>query len=151
MTFLHGVESLTNWLGNVIMPTLAALFFAGAVYRFAQGQSAGRLVNGGCASLLSGALVRMLEAFAQQAAWNDPDCYWKAIVSLVNWVGNVLLPIYGGLQVVDMVLHFAGVLNRTNIGHSWVRNATAALLCFSVSALVQLAEHFVSPVAAGAQ
>ena len=28
MTFLTGLTNLTNWLGNVIMPTLAALFFA---------------------------------------------------------------------------------------------------------------------------
>jgi hypothetical protein len=37
MTFLTGITNLTNWLGNVIMPTLAGLFFAFAVLRYARG------------------------------------------------------------------------------------------------------------------
>ena len=28
MNFLDGITNLTNWMGNVIMPTVAGLFFA---------------------------------------------------------------------------------------------------------------------------
>src|SRR5450756_2328326 len=34
MTFLSGITHLTNWMGNVIMPTLAGLFFARSVVRY---------------------------------------------------------------------------------------------------------------------
>jgi hypothetical protein len=36
MNFLNGITNLTNWMGNVIMPTLAALFFALGVLRYAR-------------------------------------------------------------------------------------------------------------------
>src|SRR5919199_1914724 len=39
MNFLTGITNLTNWMGNVIMPTLAALFFALGILRFAHGQA----------------------------------------------------------------------------------------------------------------
>ena len=37
MNFLNGITNLTNWMGNVIMPTVAGLFFALAVVRYARG------------------------------------------------------------------------------------------------------------------
>ena len=37
MNFLDGITNLTNWMGNVIMPTVAGLFFALAVVRYARG------------------------------------------------------------------------------------------------------------------
>jgi hypothetical protein len=35
MTFENGIFNLTNWTGNVIMPTLSGLFFAIALIRAA--------------------------------------------------------------------------------------------------------------------
>jgi len=35
MSFYNGILNLTNWAGNVIMPTLGALFIAVAVIQFA--------------------------------------------------------------------------------------------------------------------
>jgi hypothetical protein len=37
MSFYNGILNLTNWAGNVIMPTLGALFIAFAVIQFARG------------------------------------------------------------------------------------------------------------------
>jgi len=37
MSFYNGILNLTNWAGNVIMPTLGALFIALAVVQFARG------------------------------------------------------------------------------------------------------------------
>ena len=37
MSFYNGLLNLTNWAGNVIMPTLGALFIALAVVQFARG------------------------------------------------------------------------------------------------------------------
>ena len=36
MNFLIGLTNLTNWLGNVIMPTLAGVFFVIAILRAAR-------------------------------------------------------------------------------------------------------------------
>jgi hypothetical protein len=49
--------------------------------------------------LMASGLLRALETFASQRAWNDPDVYWMALVSLVNWIANVILPVYAALQV----------------------------------------------------
>src|SRR5215475_1305071 len=98
--FENGLLNLTNWAGNVILPTLAGLFFAAAVYRFSKGYSYSHVGYAGFAALMCSGLLRMLERFSSSASWNDPDRYWFSILALVNWVGNVMLPLYGTLQVV---------------------------------------------------
>ena len=37
--------------------------------------------------------------WAPQRAWNDPDVYWMSLVSFVNWVCNVLMPVYAAVEV----------------------------------------------------
>jgi len=147
--FETGLLNLTNWAGNVIMPTLAGLFFAAAIYRFSKGDSYSHLSYAGFASLMCSGLLRTLESFAQQAGSSDPDRYWISILMLVNWVGNVMLPLYGVIQVVMMVLHSAGVLERMTIGDAWVRNLVAAMMCFGLSGLLRLAEFWIQNGAAG--
>jgi hypothetical protein len=145
----NGVLNLTNWLGNIIMPTLAGLFFAAAIYRFSKGIPYQHLGYAGMASLMCSGLLRLLESFSQNGAWNNPDRYWLAILALVNWVGNVALPLYGVGQVVLLVLHFAGLLERLTIGEAWVRNLVAALCSFGLSGLLRLAEFWVQNGTAG--
>lgn len=147
--FENGILNLTNWAGNVIMPTLAGLFIAGAIYRFSKSLPYSHLSWAAMAALMCSGLLRVLEAFAQQAGANDPDRYWISLLTLVNWVGNVLLPIYGALQVAIMVAHFAGLLERMNIGEAWVRNMVTAMACFSVSGLLRLGEFWIANGTAG--
>jgi len=149
VSFYNGLLNLTNWLGNVILPTLAGLFFAGAIYRFSKGMPPQHMMYSGFASLMCSGLLRVMESFASQAAWNDPDRYWISILTLVNWIGNVLLPLYGTIQVVMAVLHFAGVLERMNIGDAWVRNVVSAMMCFGLSGLLRLAEFWINNGTAG--
>ena len=139
----NGILNLTNWLGNVIMPTLAGLFFAAAIYQFTKGQHWQRFSYAGFASLMCSGILRLLEAFSGTAAWNDPDRFWLAILALVNWVGNVALPLYGVSQIVLMVLHFAGLLERLTVGEVWVRNALGAISAFSLSGILRLAEVWI--------
>ena len=141
--FSTGILNLTSWIGNVIMPTLAGLFLAGAIYRFSKAQHYSHLSYAGFAALMCSGLLRLLETFAQQSAVNDPDRYWISILTLVNWVGNVMLPLYGVTQVVMMVLHFAGLLERMTIGEAWSRNAVAAMACFGLSGILRLAEFWI--------
>ena len=145
----NGLLNLTNWLGNVIMPTMAGLFAAAAVYRFSKGHPYSHLGYAALASLMCSGLLRAMESFSNQAAWNNPDRYWISVLTLVNWVGNVLLPLYGAGQVVLAVAHFAGLLERMTIGEAWVRNLISAMCCFSLSGLLRLGEFWVQHGTAG--
>jgi hypothetical protein len=145
----NGLLNLTNWLGNLLMPTLAGLFFAGAIWKFSKGIHYQHLSYAGFASLMCSGLLRLLESFAQQGAWNDPNRFWLSILALVNWIGNVILPLYGISQVVLMALHFAGLLERMTVGEAWVRNLVTAMCCFGLSGLLRLAEFWVQNGTAG--
>jgi hypothetical protein len=147
----NGILNLTNWLGNLLMPTLAGLFFAAAIWHFSKGHHYLHFSYAGMASLMCSGLLRLLESFSQHGAWNSPDRYWLAILALVNWVGNVALPLYGVGQVVLMVLHFAGLLERLTVGEVWVRNAVSAMCCFGLSGILRLAEFWIKHGTAGVQ
>ncbi len=47
MSFTHGILNLTNWAGNVILPTLAGLFFAIAALKFARSEPHAAAMYGG--------------------------------------------------------------------------------------------------------
>jgi hypothetical protein len=99
VSFYNGFLNFTNWSGNVILPTVAGLFFALAIFRFSKGQPYSHALYSGLLALMASGLLRAFEKFASQRAWNDPDVYWISIVTLVDWVGNVLMPIYAAIEV----------------------------------------------------
>src|SRR5471030_2314015 len=112
MTFLSGITHLTNWMGNVIMPTLAGLFFALSVVRYARGYPHQYIAWAGLMCLMVSGLLRGLETFASQSAWNNPDTIWITLRGLVNWTCNVFMPVYAVLQIVQGVLAYGGVGQR---------------------------------------
>ncbi len=57
MSLQNGMLNLTNWLGNVIMPTIAGLFAAAAIYRFSKAQPWQHLAWAGLASLMCSGVV----------------------------------------------------------------------------------------------
>jgi len=93
-------------------------------------------------------LTRALERFASQAAWNNPDVYWMALTTLINWVGNVILPVYAAAQVALGALRI-GMFSYIHPTSSWMRHFLTAGLCLMVSGLLRLAEFFVSHGTAG--
>ena len=144
MDFLTGLTNLTNWFGNVIMPTLADLFFVVSVLRFSRGGSHQYSMYAGFAALMVSGLLRAIERFALQRAWNDPDAIWITLLGLVNWSANVLLPLYGVLQVVIGVMHFGGMGFRIYPGAPWARHILSAMICFGLSGVLRLAEFFIA-------
>ena len=144
MDFLRGLTNFTNWLGNVILPTLAGLFFAIAVFRYARGRSHGYAHWAGFLCLMVSGLVRGLETFSTQAAWNDPDAMWITLRGVVNWTCNVLMPLYAVLQIVQGVLAYGGIGHRLYSGMPWMRHFAAAGMALTLSGLVRLAEFFVA-------
>jgi hypothetical protein len=147
--FENGLLNLTNWTANVIMPTIAGLFAAAAIYRFSKAQPYSHMSYAALASLMCSGLLRALETFASQSGASDPDRFWISILTLTNWVGNVMLPLYGTLQVVMAVIHYAGLLERMTIGEAWVRNLASAMMCFGLSGLLRLGEFWIANGTAG--
>jgi len=143
MSFYNGILNLTNWGGNVILPTLAGLFIAIAIIQFSKGMDYSHAMYGGFMCLMASGLLRAFETFASQRSWNDADLIWASVASLVDWICNVLLPVYAGLQVAAGGLQMAGVSNRFQ-PVSWMRHFAAAGLCLLVSGLLRLGEFFVS-------
>ena len=144
MDFLTGLTNLTNWFGNVIMPTLAGLFFGVSVRRFSRGGSHQYSKYSVFAALMVSGLLRAIERFALQRAWNDPDAVWITLLGLVNWSANVFLPLYGVLQVVIGVMHFGGMGFRIYPGAPWARHILSAMICFGLSGVLRLAEFFIA-------
>lgn len=143
MSFQNGILNLTNWSANVILPTLAGLFTIIAIVQFSKGGDYSRAMYGGFLCLMASGLLRALETFTGQRAWNNPDQYWIALVTLVDWLGNVILPVYAGLQVaagaVDLVTDV-----RFHHASGWMRHFAAAGLCLLASAFLRLGEFFIS-------
>ena len=143
MSFDHGFLHLANWMGNVIMPTLAAVFIITAIIQFSKGHEFSHSMYGALACLMVSGLTRAFETFASQRAWNSPDVYWMALVTMINWVGNVILPVYAAAQVALGALRI-GMFSYIHPTSSWMRHFLAAGLCLMVSGLLRLAEFFVA-------
>jgi hypothetical protein len=143
MSFDHGILNFANWVGNVIMPTLAAVFIIVAIIEFSKGREFSHSMYGALACLMVSGLTRAFETFASQRAWNNPDVYWISLVTLINWVGNVILPVYAAAQVAIGALRI-GMFSYIHPTSSWMRHFLAAGLCLMVSGLLRLAEFFVS-------
>jgi hypothetical protein len=142
VSFYNGVLNFTNWSGNVILPTMAGLFFALAILYFSKGQSYSRALYAGLLALMASGLLRALETFASQRAWNDPDVFWVSLLTLVNWVCNVLMPVYAAVEVTAGGLALA-TGERIHHTGSWMRHFLAAGLCLMLSGIVRLGEYFV--------
>ncbi len=143
MDFLTGLTNLTNWMGNVIMPTLAGLFFVIGVVRYSRGVPFHFSMYAGLGALMISGILRAIERFSGQRAWNDPDAVWVTLLGLVNWSANVFLPLYGALEVLMAILHYGGIGFRLYPGTPWARHIIAAMCCFGLSGVLRLAEFFV--------
>jgi hypothetical protein len=148
MSFTHGILNLTNWAGNLILPTLAGLFFAMAIVKFSRSEPYTAAMYGGLLCLMASGLLRAMETFASARPWNDPDVYWMSLVALVNWISNVLMPVYAGLEVAAGALRI-GIGTRVHPTEGWMRHFVAAGLCLLLSGLVRMAEFFVLQGTAG--
>ena len=101
-SFDGGLLNLTSWVGNAVMPILAALILAMGIYKYSRGYHIDPYIGGTLAALSVSGLLRLAEVFASQGSGTTQ--YWSAILSLANWVGNVILPVYGGIEIVRAVL-----------------------------------------------
>ena len=68
------------------------------------------------------------------------------LLTLTNFVGNVLMPFYAAIEIVRLVLGLGGVFERLDVGDDWIRHLMAAMGALMVSGLLRLFEHFVAAV-----
>ena len=144
MSLDGAVTNLASWAGNVIMPTMAGAFFAGAVYRYSKGGQFEQLLYGGFASLMCSGMLRALEGFVQNAGPTSADGYWTAVMNLVNWIANVILPVFALTQLAAMGMHMGGVVSEIYPGSTWIRKFIAAMGALMVSGMVRFAESMVT-------
>jgi hypothetical protein len=144
MSLDGAVVNLASWSGNVMMPTMAGAFFAGAVYRYSKGGQFEQLLYGGFASLMCSGMLRALEGFVQNAGPTSADGYWTAVMNLVNWVANVILPVFALTQLAAMAMHMGGVVSEIYPGlhmDTQVHRGDGRLM---VSGIVRFAESMVT-------
>jgi hypothetical protein len=144
MSLDGAITNLASWAGNTMMPTMAGLFFAGAVYRYSKGGPFEQLLYGGFASLMCSGFLRALEGFVQNAGPTNADVYWTAVMSLVNFTANVILPMFALTQLGAMALHMGGVVSEIYPGSTWIRKFVAAMGALMVSGIVRFAESMVT-------
>jgi hypothetical protein len=137
------ITNLASWGGNVIMPTLAGGIFSFAVYRYSKGGSFEGCLYGGFASLMCSGILRAIEGFVQHAGATSADGYWLALLSLVNYTANVILPVFALTQLGAMALHMGGVLDQIYPGSTWIRKFMAAMAALMISGIVRLAESMI--------
>jgi hypothetical protein len=150
MSFYNGILNLTNWAGNVIMPTLEHCSY-GCRIQFARGcHNLFDMAYGGLMCLMVSGLLRMFEKFTGQLGWNNPDLYWNSLLNLVDWFANVILPMYAGMHVAVGALKFGGLFEQ-QVHHQFnhTRHFLGAILCLMASGLLRLGEFFVTKGTAG--
>jgi hypothetical protein len=145
MTFEHGLLHLANWLGNTILPTLGCLFLAIAVVQYARGYH--HLYStwsyGGLLCLLVSSATRLFESWTA-GAYNDPDLYWHGILHMVDWISNVILPVYAVMHVAVGAIKLSTTNALARDVMTPGRHFFGAMLCLLASALGRLAEFFVT-------
>lgn len=144
MSLNGAITNLASWAGNTMMPTMAGMFFAAAVYRYSKSHPFEHLLYGGFASLMCSGMLRTLEGFVQNAGPTGADAFWMATMSLVNWTANVILPVFALTQLAAMAMHMGGVLDQIYPGSMWIRKFVAAIGALTVSGMMRLAESLVT-------
>ena len=85
-SFDQGILNMTNWLGNGIMPVLAALMIAMGIYCFSRGRDFERWIWGALGSLSVSGLLRLAEVFARQGSGSGQ--LFQALLTLTDWICN---------------------------------------------------------------
>ena len=88
--FSTGILSLTNWVANVIMPTLAGLFLAGAIYRFSKAQHYSQLICSTDGTEHSRVFAVLQLAFTRPAAFPSRATTNRTPISQNTWGSRAL-------------------------------------------------------------
>jgi hypothetical protein len=142
-SFLTGLQGLTEWLGYLILPTLAGLCVCMAIYNFREGRDGERGMMAAIVCLMGPGCALLVSAWTTAAPPVPTDAYSGALMNGVNFVGNVLLPIFAAYNVTIGVLSLGGFLKHFKSQQDVVHYFIVAFGCLTVSGILRLLEHFV--------
>jgi len=146
-SFLTGLEGLTEWIGYLILPTLAGFCVVMAINNYRQGENGERSMLAAILCLMGPACALLVSAWVTKApAAPAPatDALSGALMNALNFVGNVILPLGAAYNVARGVLDIGGVMKARSSVHDRVHHFIVAFGCLSVSGILRLLEHFVT-------
>jgi hypothetical protein len=89
-------------------------------------------------------ILRTVEGFVTHAGPTNADAYYLALVALVSYVGNVILPVFALTQFGAMALHMGGVMAEIYPGSTWLRHMIAGFGALMISGILRFAESLVN-------
>ncbi len=108
MNFLTGITNLTSWMGKRHHANARRLVLRAWRPPLCAWPGAHLRALGGFPLLMVSGVLRGIEKFAAQAAWNNPDLVWITMRGMVYWTCNVFLPVYAVLQLLHGFMQYAG-------------------------------------------
>jgi hypothetical protein len=142
--FLNGLVGLTSWIGYLILPVLAAYCVVAALVAWHHRGDGQRYILAALACLMGPGLALLARSFTTLTpASSSHDAFYNALLNMINWFGNVIMPMFGVYNVVCGILVMGGFMERFNIGDDWARYFLVAFGCMMVSGIIRLLEWFV--------
>jgi hypothetical protein len=143
-SFLNGLQGMAMWFGDLVLPALAALCIIIAIYQYSQRQNGERYITAAILCLMGPAIAQLIEAFVTKTpASGGHDQYYNGLLNAINWIGNVIMPMFAVINIVRGILTLGGFMEQFTIGDDWVRYFIVAFFCLMVSGATRLLEHFV--------
>jgi hypothetical protein len=143
--FLTALQNLTKWMGYLVLPTLAGLCVIVAIYNYSERKEAGRYVTAALLCLMGPGCALLVNFFVTSSPpAPGADVFSGALMNAINWLGNVIMPVFAVINVVRGVQEFVAIGERFHTRMDIVRHFGAALLCLMVSGVLRLLEHFVT-------
>lgn len=141
-SFGTGLQHLTDYLGNLILPVVSGLCLVLAVRAYMAQMDGQRYIIGAVAALLASSFARLLGDFT--AHGNSANSYYYALVALTDWLANWLMPTLAGLEFARAALTYSGAFEKVHRGQGYGRHILAGILCFSLSGILHLLILFVT-------
>lgn len=139
--FSNGLLQMANYTGNVLLPICAALMIAFGVFSYSQRRDGQRFIVGALACLLISGFLREAEFFF--GSTTGSNMFYLGLIGLVNWVCNVIMPLYAVFCIARGALALGGFMDRFCIGDDWMRFFLTGGACLAVSGIVRLLEFFI--------
>ncbi len=87
--------------------------------------------------------LRTAEYFFVSSGTTGSGMYEAGLLHLVNWVCNVIMPLYAVFCFARGALSYGGILEKSTIGEGWLRYVISGFACLGISGIVRLLEYFV--------
>jgi len=141
-TFSNGLMLMANYFGNIILPIIAGLIVCSGIFAYSQHKDGAHQIHAALACLLVSGFCRTAEYFFVGYGQTDSGMFASGLLNLVNWVANVIMPLYAVFCFARGAIAYSGMMDR----HGQVgamRYAMSGVGCLMISGIVRLLEYFV--------